>query len=82
MPQTQPDQLDELGPGYALEPCPFCASYAVEVVRRKRAWEIDCGNCHVTVMPPAWHRANEIEAALFWNRSRRSALYLVSEGTK
>jgi hypothetical protein len=32
--------------------------------------------------PPAWYRDNEIEAAIFWNRRRRPALYLVSEGAK
>ena len=74
--------MDELGPGYALEPCPFCASYDVELVRQKRAWVIECGNCHVTVTPPGWHHTNEIEAAIFWNRSRRPHQYLVSRAAK
>jgi ribosomal protein L37AE/L43A len=59
-----------------LAPCPYCASHEIHITRRTRL--IRCGNCHVEVRPPAWCRVTEAEAAIFWNRSRRPALYLVS----
>jgi ribosomal protein L37AE/L43A len=68
---TVQQDIEALREAYQLAPCPFCASSEVELVRRKRAWVIACGNCHVNVTPPAWHQTTEAEAGLFWNRCRR-----------
>ena len=61
--------IEQIRAAYQPEPCPFCGSHDIELVRRSRI--IRCRNCHVEVRPPAWHRMTDAEAMLFWNRCRR-----------